>query len=82
MKKISKRKDDEAFAKSLFYVKSAILFDMYKEYKSCFENILKVLEKWLDYYIKDGNLLIISDEEVEIWLTILMYYGSCRKGEV
>lgn len=96
---------EEALAKLLFYVKTSTLYNGYKPYKEIFEKILKIVEKWVEYYVENADLLKISNEEVisineymhqipfevyqlgnyyeeiDIWLTTVIYYGSCPINE-
>lgn len=100
MEKITTIEIENALSRLLFNVLASTKYKPYKNYKKLFENILKIIEKWVLYYVEDGNLLRITDdevneinrnineipfdayngdfyEEIDTWLTVVIYYGSC-----
>lgn len=100
MEKITTIQIEEALSKLLFNITASIKDKHYQEYKELFESMLNIVNKWIDYYVEDKNLLRITDkevddinnymnkipfeayngdyyEEVDTWLTVVIYYGSC-----
>lgn len=100
MVQVTKFEVEHALSKLLFYVVASINYKPYSEFRESFENILKVLEKWIAYYVEDNNLLRMTDsevdkvneylnqipfeayngdfyEEIDTWLSVVVYYGSC-----
>ena len=100
MVQITKFEVENALSKLLFYVQASINYKPYSKFKVLFENILKIVKKWIEYYVEDNNLLRMTDsevdeinkylnqvsfdayngdfyEEVDTWLSVVIYYGSC-----
>lgn len=103
MKKITKYELEEALSKLLFNVSASIYYKPYLQYQDAFIKILNILNVWVSYYVENGNLLKMSDEEVnninnafnsipfdayngefyeevDTWLTVVIFYGSCPIG--
>ncbi len=55
---------ENALAKLLFNITASIVHNPYKEYKGKFKDILKIVNKWISYYVENNDLLKMTDEEV------------------
>ena len=61
--KINRYDIEEALAKLLFYIKASLLCKEYEPYKNQFEGLLKIANKWLNYYVENNDLHQMTDEE-------------------
>ncbi|MBQ3020937.1 MAG: hypothetical protein IJD92_01775 [Bacilli bacterium] len=61
---INRYEVEEALAKILFYIKVSMLYKPYEEYKEYFKELLKIVDKWIKYFVENNDLLKMSEKEV------------------